>query len=81
MLKLKPQESFVIVFSDETAEDRSESYIKEMFESIRGTVNDFGYDIQSYGSYDMMVKFFRKVQTLKEVKSELFGDQNDSINR
>ena len=73
-MKLEPQESFVIVFSDETSEDRSELYINEMFESIRHTANDYGYDIQSYGTYDMMIKFFRKVQTLDEVKAEFLSD-------
>jgi len=70
-MNLNPQESFFIVCSDETSENRNEYLINNMFKDIEKVVNKYGYDIQTYGTYDQAVKFFRNQKTINEIKLEM----------
>lgn len=50
----KPTENFVMSFSDETGEGRTEDEMRAMVEKLREAANPFGFDIQQWGSYTNM---------------------------
>lgn len=58
MIEWEPQDNFVISFSDETALDRTQEDFSLMLKKMRKVANEFGFDIQRYGSEKNMTKFY-----------------------
>lgn len=59
-LKVKPQESFFVLFSDETAEDRTPEELNQMMQEFRDVAGNHGYDISSWGNRQVALRFFSK---------------------
>lgn len=57
-LKLKPQESFFVLFSDETAEDRTDAELDQMMQEFRQVAGNHGYDVSSWGNWKSALRFF-----------------------
>jgi len=63
----KPTENFVISFSDETADERSEEAMAKMVKEMRAIANKYDFDIQSYGGETNMREFYVRLdQMIKE---------------
>ena len=60
-LKLKPGESFCVMFSDETANKRTPEQLDAMMQKIRGVVGDYGYDVMSWGEAENFRRFLSKI--------------------
>lgn len=59
-LKIKPQESFFVLFSDETSDERTNDNLNQMMQELRIIANNYGYDVSSWGSKAQAIKFFGK---------------------
>ena len=58
MAKFKPQESIVIEFSDELGTERKGTDFAQMIEDLRETMGRYGFDVSSWGSRQLMMRFF-----------------------
>ena len=66
-------EDFVVSFSDEDGQERTEKETKEMIESLRAVANVYGFDVCSYGTYSCFRQALGKgiIADLAEKSSQL----------
>lgn len=71
----KPQDCFAVRFSDETALDRTEEELEEMVDKLREVVNEYGFDLSCYGSWESM----KLVATLENEMDEKYNIPKSEI--
>lgn len=63
----KPTENFVVSFSDETADERSEEVMAKMVKELKMVANKYDFDIYGYGGETNMREFYVRLnQMIKE---------------
>lgn len=70
----KPQEDFVMCFSDESAEERSEEMLDQMVAELREVANKYDFDISHWGGDKDMRSWFvdldRKIKAAEQAEIE-----------
>jgi len=79
MVKVDPQEDFVIVFDDQTGEGLTVKQVDSMVKELREVVNKYNYDISQWGSGRQMEKamVFRTIGRLTDLLREEITDLVD----
>lgn len=55
----QPGDDFGVLFSDQTAEDRSPAQISMMITEMTGVANRYGFDFSGIGTLQSLRNFFR----------------------